>query len=168
MRQPRDYYPTPYEVLLALRDEPTFASDAAAAPVLVDPFAGDGRVLVSWPYVDWSLWDIEPQTSFVGRRDSLAPEPWGLPGGAMVVTNPPYSRGEKAIRRCIEEAATVWALLPLSYLCGVRRRAWVSTENPDVWPLARRPRFVGKATDTHDVAWFRVAFDACGRIGWGL
>lgn len=85
-RNPRDYYPTPYEAVLPLL---TFLK---AREKFVEPMAGDGRLvkhLERHGHECKYASDIEPQASWVIKSDCFGIR---LSKGMSVITNPPWDR----------------------------------------------------------------------------
>lgn len=86
-RNPRDYYPTPYEAvipLLPFLDEGT---------LFVEPCAGDGRLidhLERHGHKCIAAYDIEPQRADIIKGDAL--ELMVIGKGEKIITNPAWDR----------------------------------------------------------------------------
>ena len=86
-RNPRDYYPTPYEAALPLLKH--------ATGTFVEPCAGDGRLIrhlerhgLRCVYAC----DIEPQGEGIEKRDVLFFGDCHFPQADAIITNPPWER----------------------------------------------------------------------------
>jgi hypothetical protein len=163
MRIEHDAYYTPQQVLEDARE--LFADDLSMGLPLLDPFAGDGRVLRTFGGEGVALgYEIRDGTArgVLHGTDALRMPP---PEGWVVITNPPYSLAFEAAQWCAA-AEAAWLLLPLGFLASSKRRQWLQTHPPLVCPLARRPRFAGSGTAPQDYAWVRWSKD--GRSGLDL
>lgn len=104
-RNPRDFYPTPYECVL-----PLFAhlprTGIGQKPTFIEPCAGDGRLirhLKKHGYSCTYACDIEPKADFIQKRDVLFFERIGqgyFPHADFIITNPPWER--EAMHQMIE------------------------------------------------------------------
>jgi hypothetical protein len=169
MRNEKDFYPTPEDVITQLLKVPRMWYDLAVSKILVDPFAGDGRILRIAKNAQGFRGDVVG----VEIRDEQAPS--GLSHGdswwkqtdfmrsplfwknreSLIITNPPYSLGGATMKKCIEVADIVWGLLPLAWILPKRGREWMRESVPDLYPLRTRPSFTGTKTSPQDYAWFR-------------
>lgn len=87
-RNPRDFYPTPYEAVVPL------LPFIPACTRFLEPCAGDGRLIKhieSAGHRCVYACDIEPQADWIERRDVLLPNQ-NLPWSEMIITNPPWKR----------------------------------------------------------------------------
>ena len=111
-RNPRDWYPTPYEAVLPLIPHLTGRDQD-----YIEPCAGDGTLvshLSGLGYRCRQYSDIEPQAPFVGRRDALTAE---FPYGATAITNPPWDR--KILHPLIErlsDRGQTWLLFDADWM----------------------------------------------------
>lgn len=91
-RNPRDYYPTPYEAVIPLLKHLPYGSD------FIEPCAGDGRLIKHLElnnHICIYACDIEPQAEGIEQRDVLffndsIPETEIKP--EFIITNPPWER----------------------------------------------------------------------------
>jgi len=181
-RRADDYYATPAWATAALLD--WFERQRLTMRgTILDPFAGDGAILQvvkdrSWPWVerlaaveirpeadpalqsvaDWHRiadWFELAQADLPRRRIVGPPFNVCASDTLAIITNPPYSRAEEAIRSCCTVADRVVMLLRLPFYAGQRRKA-LFTEHPPahVLVLAKRPSFTDGGTDATDYAWF--------------
>lgn len=86
-RNPRDYYPTPYEAILPLLKH-------ISVKEFIEPCAGDGRLirhLQDNGFVCTYSCDIEPRAEKIEQKDVLF---FGseLPPAQQIITNPPWGR----------------------------------------------------------------------------
>ncbi len=94
-RNPRDYYPTPYEAVIPLLPhlQAPYAARGHRAR-FIEPCAGDGRLVSHLEQNGLQCvysCDIEPQAPGIEQRDVLffdAP----LPPCDLIITNPPWDR----------------------------------------------------------------------------
>lgn len=87
-RNPRDYYPTPYDAVLPLLPH------LDPKTIFVEPCAGDGRLirhLEKHGHQCKYACDIEPQGPAIHQRDVLFFDQ-GLPECHAIITNPPWKR----------------------------------------------------------------------------
>lgn len=87
-RNPRDYYPTPYDALLPLLGHLPKKSK------FVEPCAGDGRLvryLEKHEHKCVYACDIEPQAEGIDKQDVLFFD-FTLPECDYIITNPPWER----------------------------------------------------------------------------
>ena len=87
-RNPRDYYPTPYEAVLPL------LGHLPAGARFVEPCAGDGRLIRHLQRNGFRCeyaCDLEPQAEGIEQKDVLFFNN-DLPRGFIYITNPPWGR----------------------------------------------------------------------------
>lgn len=88
-RNPRDYYPTPYEAVIPLYP---FLEKGLT---FVEPCAGDGRLISHLERQDFMkcvyACDIEPQAEGIEQQDCLF-FGFKLPKSDYIITNPPWER----------------------------------------------------------------------------
>lgn len=132
--------------------------------VVLEPACGDGAIVIPMRKAGYRVIACD----LVERRcpdmtaglDFLAAD--GITSAPAIVTNPPYGIGTKFMRRCLEIAPYVAALLPLNFLAGTKRRPWhEASPLARVWvasrrlPMMHREGWDGpKATSSMDTAWF--------------
>ena len=96
-RNPRDFYPTPYECILPLLQHLPQRGPVQKA-TFIEPCAGDGRLirhLTKHGYSCAYACDIEPKADFIQQRDVLFFEginPGYFPSADFIITNPPWER----------------------------------------------------------------------------
>lgn len=132
--------------------------------VVLEPACGDGAIVLPMRAAGHRVIACD----LVERRcpdmtaglDFLAAD--GITSAPAIVTNPPYGIGTKFMRRCVEIAPYVAALLPINFLAGQRRRPWIEASPlARVWvasrrlPMMHREGWAGKkANSAVDTAWF--------------
>jgi hypothetical protein len=163
-----DFYATPAWCTLAILPHLVVMRDG---PVL-DPFCGDGAILRAVVGSGRSELDgvrgieidgdraksAKPWVGWIACRDAFSPDHSWCITGQTVLTNPPYSLAEKAVRRALYEVGPdgeVAFLLRLAFLASAKRADLHRMHPSDVYVLSRRPSFTydGK-TDSTDYAWF--------------
>jgi hypothetical protein len=71
-----------------------------------------------------------------------------------IITNPPYSKKDKFLRRCYELDRPFALLLPVSSIQGERRGKMFREHGIDLLVLSKRIDFTGKGAPHFGVAWF--------------
>lgn len=71
-----------------------------------------------------------------------------------VITNPPYSKKDKFIKKCYELKKPFALLLPVSSLQGMYRGSMFATKGIELLVLNKRIDFTGKKAPHFGVAWF--------------
>ncbi len=77
-----------------------------------------------------------------------------LPDFDGIVTNPPYSKKDKFIKRCYDIGKPFALLLPVSAMQGQKRGAMFAKYGIDLLVLNQRVDFTGKGAPHFGVAWF--------------
>tara|TARA_R110000803_G_scaffold202269_1_gene267353 strand:- start:549 stop:1046 length:498 start_codon:yes stop_codon:yes gene_type:complete len=72
----------------------------------------------------------------------------------VIITNPPYSKKDKFIKRCYELKKPFALLLPVSSLQGQRRGKMFNDNGIEILVLNKRIDFTGKGSPHFGVAWF--------------
>ena len=91
-----------------------------------------------------------------GDKDFLENE---LPDGVdVIITNPPYSKKDKFIKRCYEFNKPFALLLPVSSIQGIARGKMFNKYGVEILALSKRIDFTGKGSPHFGVAWF------CNRV----
>lgn len=117
-RNPRDYYPTPYEAVLPLL--PHIFPDCN----FIEPCAGDGRLidhLQKHGHRCVGAYDIEPQRHDIEKADALFFGGIRYPECDLIITNPPWEREvlHKVIRAFTAHAPT-WLLFDADWMHTVQ------------------------------------------------
>ena len=173
-RRRRDDYPTPGWCTTALlhafdeQEEMGWTNHVRTATAILDPFAGAGALLeavrAAGSEVPLAAWDIDHSNS-APLRALAGPRTWigdtftrtDIDVGTVVLTNPPYSSAEPAVRLFVEgqESACAAFLLRLAFLESKKRSAWLMAHPPArVMVLSKRPSFTNGGTDSAAYAWF--------------
>lgn len=71
-----------------------------------------------------------------------------------IITNPPYSKKDKFIKKCYEIGKPFALLLPVSSLQGMYRGNMFATKGIELLVLNKRIDFTGKKAPHFGVAWF--------------
>lgn len=102
----------------------------------------------------WAVYDADA-TDTAAVRKLFG---WGREDGTRhLIANPPYGGVDRVVRCCLELLApggVAAILLPMSFLEGQKRAAFLRENPPDVYVSPRRPSFVGGGTDMRTVGWF--------------
>ena len=72
----------------------------------------------------------------------------------IIITNPPYSKKDKFIKRCYELKKPFALLLPVSSLQGINRGEMFAKNGIEILALNKRIDFTGKGNPHFGVAWF--------------
>ena len=72
----------------------------------------------------------------------------------IIITNPPYSKKDKFIKRCYELGKPFALLLPVSALQGQARGKMFKENGIEILALNKRIDFTGKGSPHFGVAWF--------------
>ncbi len=72
----------------------------------------------------------------------------------VIITNPPYSKKDKFIKRCYELKKPFALLLPISSLQGQKRGKMFNENGIEILVLNKRIDFTGKGSPHFGVAWF--------------
>ena len=72
----------------------------------------------------------------------------------VIITNPPYSKKDKFIKRCYEIGKPFALLLPVSSIQGQKRGEMFSKNGIELLVLNKRVDFTGKGSPHFGVAWF--------------
>jgi len=73
----------------------------------------------------------------------------------VAFTNPPFSLALPFLVKMLVECDTVIALLRINFLGSQQRKTFWQAHPPShLFPLAKRPSFTGKGTDSTEYAWF--------------
>lgn len=162
-RHVRDYYRTPAWCVHRLTEAWPLPRAPKGEPLhIVDPCAGDGALRDAFEGAstrhqghEWTELDIHPLRERIYRGDFLLREGKERAEVDLVFMNPPYVVAETFVRRALEIAPYVVALLRLGFLASSTRSPWLRVEMPDVYVLPQRPSFTGDGrTDGSDYAWF--------------
>lgn len=120
-RNPRDYYPTPYEAVIPLIPHIVAPLRPMNTPAnFIEPCAGDGRLirhLEKHGHKCVYACDIEPQAEGIEKRDIFTAGSGdmfftgALPPCDLIITNPPWERDtlHKMIELFVDHAPT-WLL----------------------------------------------------------
>jgi hypothetical protein len=191
-RHPEDFYRTPAWAVdailphLRVPDADPLAVRSDGAPRWMDPGCGDGaiaeRVLARWPRSRGTGVEIDPGRAMAARRlpfivhdgDFLtATQPIWHFQVDLVIGNPPYEIALPFVRRAIELTGRfngeVAFLLRVGFLeakRGSERDALLNEHAPDVYLLAKRPRFRGRGDggDSTTYAWMVWGMGRGGRF----
>lgn len=175
-RHPEDFYRTPADAVDAVlphlhqpaADPLAVRSDGA--PRWLDPGCGDGaiaeRVLKRWPRSIGVAVELDPARACAARRlpltvyegDFLASSPIWAMRYDLIIGNPPYEKALEFAKRALELSREVAFLLRVGFLeakRGSERDEFLEKHRPDVYLLARRPRFRGRGDggDSATYAW---------------
>lgn len=146
-RRAHDFYPTPPACTIALLD--FLEADSIHGSVNVwEPACGDGAIVDVLRKRGHAVMatDIQTGTDFLTAELPKATE-W-------IITNPPFSKAEKFIRRAL------WFGLPCAFL--LKSQFWHSKRRLDLFlrmppdyilPLTWRPDFTGQGASMMDVCW---------------
>lgn len=175
-----EFYPTPRPAIDALITSRIVTLPGGA---WIDPCAGDGAipeaVNARRPDVTWDLVEIDEAHAATLRAlmrrgwissftvaDFLASPP---PRASfdVAIMNPPFSLALAFVNACRRVAAVTVMLQRLNWM-GPARAEWMRTNQPDVYPLPKRPSFTGDGkTDAAEYAWF-VWDDRIGECSRGI
>ncbi len=108
-RNPRDFYPTPYEAVIPL------LKHLKPNTEFVEPCAGNYALadhLIKHGHICKEAFDIEPQNELVKSKDAL-----DITESSMLITNPPFHKNLllPLLDHFISLADT-WLLLPADYM----------------------------------------------------
>lgn len=167
--QTYDAFPTPEEAIGVVLDRV-----GVPGPVVVEPCAGDGRILKAicsrYPTYEGIAVEIDERwipglRQVEGVREVYHEDflQW-RPSRAVhcYITNPPFSQAQAIVDHALtlsEGRIPVIMLLRLGFLAGQQRRRWWETHPPSqLVILSKRPRFVANAkgvvaSDYSDYAW---------------
>ena len=108
-RNPRDYYPTPYEAVIPLinhlKDKTKFTEPCAGNYILAKHLEKHGHVCEK-------AYDIEPQNKLVKNKNALE-----INKASMFITNPPFDK--KLLLPLLDHfinVANTWLLLPADFM----------------------------------------------------
>lgn len=155
---------------------PLHAALRAAETSVLEPSAGGGALLrglaevmarrghyrASWKPERVVACDLDPRPDRPLGFDNVAwyqadfrDRPWGAKERfGLSIQNPPFNLAEESIRQSREIARFTLALVRLTFLESDGRAKWLSEDAPDVYVLARRPKFIGTThTDSVTCAW---------------
>lgn len=150
-RNPRDFYPTPYECVLPLL--PHIIRPGGVQQVqFIEPCAGDGRLVrhlkkhgLSCVYAC----DVEPKDDFIVERDVLFFEQEPFPAADLIITNPPWDRD--LLHRMIElfrVQAPTWLLIDADYMFTKQAKPFMAYCSKVV--SIGRVSWMGNGTDGKD------------------
>lgn len=184
-----DYYPTPPDVVEALRRQlraklPWVMPDGFPfrQQAFLDPAAGAGTML-HWLEIDHAnRHAIEIRTDLddmLGRFVAPQQTRTGVDAlnidwpPAHIVCNPPFKLLDAFVRKALnhicDHRTSIAAILMPTQWMQAQRREWFPTPNY-FWPLRWRPRFrPGSGNAMHDVAWAVWQHDAnydAGQVSW--
>lgn len=163
---PTEYFPTPEWAIHAFLDH--YALDLKALqsespiPVVVDPCAGDGRILRilrdKLSYLPFAInTDIAPRAPNVIKADAIL----GLPVymerlSDLTILNPPFSLAVDFFNTVKKYSKRIAMLQRLNFLGSQKRHEfWVKNAPDAVYVYSQRPSFSGdKKTDSQEYAWF--------------
>ena len=163
-RDPKDRYYTPrwcVDLVLGLEDEKLRTAVAAGMKHgVLEPSAGGGALLRGLARsVDWLpngyrprvvACDLDPDprpeaclgfADVEWRRGDFFSQAFRPHEFGLAILNPPFSLGEAFVRRCRQVSRWALALLRLPFLETQERSAWLASDAPDVFVLARRPQY---------------------------
>ena len=117
-RNPRDYYPTPYEAVIPILSH--LPVHPQAYNRFIEPCAGDGRLIrhlerhgLSCVYAC----DIEPQAKGIEQRDVLFFGNCDFPQADLIITNPPWEREPMhAMLEAFRMVAPTWLLFDSDWM----------------------------------------------------
>ncbi|WP_293862347.1 hypothetical protein [uncultured Alsobacter sp.] len=153
------YFTPPVGILSLLHLE-----EGKIPQVVLEPACGDGAIVLPMRAAGFRViaCDLMERRcpDMTAGLDFLAAD--GITSAPAIVTNPPYGIGTKFMRRCVEIAPYVAALLPINFLAGINRRPWHETSPlARVWvasrrlPMMHREGWDGpKASSSMDTGWF--------------
>lgn len=128
---------------------------------MLEPCCGGGAIVSmlkqTWPNAHIEYFDISPdedfpceEQDFLDYCSSLYP--------VVTMSNPPFKIAQSIIEHAIEQSADgglVVMLLRINFFGGQARSAWLEDNMPiECHVTPRRPKFVGKGTDSTEYAWF--------------
>lgn len=119
-RNPRDYYPTPYEAVIPLLPHLTSGTNPHKIQAkFIEPCAGDGRLvrhLEKHGHKCVYACDIEPQADNIEQQDCLF-FGFQLPTCDLIITNPPWERGVlHAMIESFRHQAPTWLLFDSDWM----------------------------------------------------
>lgn len=170
-RAENDFYRTPawaVDQILPHLYQPEAGSRADGAPTWIDAGCGDGaiaqRLLARWPNstgIGVELDECRAQSARllpmqVFCTDFIAPEPLLLSRVDLVIGNPPFSQALEFLKRALMLGREVAFLLRSGFLeakRGSERDMFLEEHRPDVYLLAKRPRFTGDGGDSATYIW---------------
>lgn len=120
-----------------------------------------GRVNV--PYKDWC--EIAEGKDYLTAeyRSMLGLITDNTPPFSLIITNPPFSLAIPFLTKSLRDAYTVVYLMRLNMLGGqLRKEFWDKNPPSHLFPLSKRPSFMGRGTDATEYAWF--AWDRLGIV----
>lgn len=154
-RNPRDFYPTPYEcVVPLLRHLPRIRGTQKVT--FIEPCAGDGRLIRHLQKHGFSCaaaWDIEPKAEFIEQKDVLFFD-CPFPSADFIITNPPWERS--ILHDMIElfrRNRPTWLLIDAGWMFTGQARPFLKFCNRIV-PIGR-VSWMGNGTDgKEDACWY--------------
>jgi hypothetical protein len=160
MRHANDDYPTPTWAIEIIKPHVRHCGR------VLDPACGDGIIPRTLGYEHWIGFDINPKYAApnVACCDALGQD-WR---GYSIVMNPPYKLAFEFVQKATKECHYTVALLRLSFLESVKRRAFHRANLSNVYVLSRRPSFTADGkTDGCAYAWFIWGYYETGYV-WVL
>lgn len=165
-----DYYRTPAYAVDAILPHLQPAPRRDGAPRWLDPGCGDGaiaeRLLAWWPKSEGVGIEIDPDRASVARKLRMVVyQDDFLRQGAiwesrvdLVIGNPPFKQALEFARRGLEllDLGELALLLRAGFLeakRGSERDEFLQAHPPDVFLLAKRPRFTGDGGDSATYVW---------------
>jgi hypothetical protein len=159
-RNPRDFYPTPYEAVLPLLPYISITS------TFVEPCAGDGRLIrhlqrhgLECVYAC----DLEPQVKGIEKRDMLFFD-GNLPETDLIITNPPWKR--ESMHRMIDifrVRACTWLLIDAGWMFTEQAKPFLRV--CDLIVSVGRVSWLGNGVSSlDDCCWYRFRDYYCETI----
>lgn len=156
----KDNYPTPLWCVERLQEAKI--PDLIKARTVLEPCAGDGRIIKAFPNKEWcgvELRDVEPSCeAFFANTNFLD---WAVhqPLNVFdaVVTNPPYTLALEFLQHSLTLAPHVFFLLRMGFLESEKRWDWNHEHMPDCYLLPNRPSFDGEGCDSTIYAWMHFS-----------
>jgi type I restriction-modification system DNA methylase subunit len=143
-RRANDFYPTPKECVYALVDYLNIPLQKR----IWEPACGDGAIvnaLADRGYHNVFGTDIQTGTDFLTEK---------IEGVDWIITNPPFSLGEKFIRHADEMQVPFAFLLKIQYWNSSKRKTLYDEIRPQaILPLTWRPDFTGQGNSLMDMMW---------------
>lgn len=158
-RNPRDFYPTPYEGVLPL------LGHLPPACKFVEPCAGDGRLirhLEKHGHECVYACDLEPQAEGIEQRDVLFfNQELAVPEDGLIITNPPWERS--VLHDMIESfrvQATTWLLLDSAWKETVQAAPY-GQYCDRIIAVGRLSWMENGQSGMDDCSWYRFQKDPC-------
>ncbi len=161
-RKPRDFYSTPYEAALPLREQ---LFDGFC---FVEPCAGKSELtkhLVSFGGDCLVEYDIEPQRKSILTLDALTIQERHIPNDTdYIITNPPWTRTKASgylLHTLIENFASLrptWLLIDSDWSNTKQSGVYMSKYCVKILPIGR-VKWFGNMTGKDNASWYLFSID---------